>query len=362
MPANTIAAPVLRSAVSALWKQPAAHTIPTLATIALDTDTTVSTDSNIWITSLPRGAYSSARTVGMTHILEFSSHVGRTASSLAQMVSSSSNGSDRKEPLAWPATDPAHLATVLRPLAAAALAQYYKSNNLHVPPNPISSNPNGISGGRGSPNDSACEETKVTWLVSTDAATVAVHCAPLHAPGVGEHSALVAGAPRALAGAKDSQWVHDRAALASVLATGGYNEVLLASPAEAPARVYEGLSSNAFALVSTDSGVELHTAPLEDVLTGTILKIVLDVAREMQLPVVFAHPDASVEGCKRWVAAFVTSTSRLVCPLARIDFAPVAGSPTTRPSFKLDAHHPIVEEIVRRVDAEVWKRALLIME
>ncbi|KAI9164399.1 hypothetical protein H9P43_008250 [Blastocladiella emersonii ATCC 22665] len=303
-------------------------------------------DSNAWILSLPRGAYTGARTVFRTHIMDYPGHVARTASSLAKMEAATSF-EEATPALRAAVTDPTTLGQWMQPVVSAALRAYYTANHLEAP----------------LPDAHAADETKITWLV-TDNGTLAVHCAALAPPGPREpeHTlAKVAGSPRGNAEAKDSQWVADRQVLNTHMAGGHVNEVLLVDGG----RVFEGLSSNFFTIeprVSPAAGSsgpfaawQVRTAPLSDVLTGTVLKLVVAVLESLQVPLVYDHP--RLDERDRWAAAFVTSTSRLVCPLARIEFVEGAD-----PALALDPRHPLLVAIADGVQKLVSERAFLVYE
>lgn len=72
------------------------------------------------------------------------------------------------------------------------------------------------------------------------------------------------------------------------------------------------MSSNFFVL-RLDG--KIQTAPLDSVLTGTVMKKLL-LETESKADVVFEF--ARVEEIDSWLGAFITSTSRLVLPIHRI--------------------------------------------
>ena len=118
------------------------------------------------------------------------------------------------------------------------------------------------------------------------------------------------GAPRKNAAAKAVSWVRDREGLEKRKPADA-NEVVLVDD---EGRLLEGLSSNFYALY--DDGT-LHTAPEGMVLGGTVRKVVLEVCEREGIEVVLEPP--SVNDADRFVAAFVSSTSRLLLPLAKFD-------------------------------------------
>jgi len=125
----------------------------------------------------------------------------------------------------------------------------------------------------------------------------------------------VRGVPRQNAAAKDSEWVRQRQVYEDKK-PDGINEVLLVA---VDGGVYEGLTSNFFALVDG----ALHTAG-DDVLMGSVREAVLRVAARENLPVVLKAP--SLRDLDRWEGAFISSTSRLLLPIDVI-FVPDATPP-----------------------------------
>ncbi|CAJ1329281.1 unnamed protein product, partial [Effrenium voratum] len=124
---------------------------------------------------------------------------------------------------------------------------------------------------------------------------------------------------------KDVQWVNDRQQLEEIIQGLGVqipglgvvflcpiqgnadiNEVVMY---DAHGCITEGLQTNFFA---SRAGT-LFTAPDERVLSGTVRKVVLDVARENGIPVRFECP--KIGDLDKWDSCFVCSTSRLVKPI-----------------------------------------------
>ncbi|KNE71138.1 hypothetical protein AMAG_15805 [Allomyces macrogynus ATCC 38327] len=320
--------------VAARWTaSPTASAAPVTAEITVET-TNVPGDSNIWLLALPRGAYTGARTVQQSHIFDYQGHIQRTATSLAKMQPPST-------PLERHLTDPPTLATWLRPVARAALSSYYLTNPTL-------------------PNHA---ETKITWLVASDG-TLAVHCTHLKAPGPaptsGQTKAILAlgAGHRGNAAAKDSAWVSGRQALIDAYLTPDVNEVVLVDGSD----VYEGLSSNFIAVVEKPDGeVVLQSAPLDAVLTGTILRAVIEDEKTKGVArVEFAFPQVAEVGTK-WRAAAVTSTSRLVTPIRTVEIVDV-GSGKVEKMVELDAQHPVLVKVMQNVQEQVVARAEKILD
>jgi branched-subunit amino acid aminotransferase/4-amino-4-deoxychorismate lyase len=86
------------------------------------------------------------------------------------------------------------------------------------------------------------------------------------------------------------------------------NEVILS---DEDGNLFEGLSSNFFVILSDGS---LQTAPMESVLTGTVMRKVLRDWKFSQI--VFENP--KISEIDTWEGAFITSTSRLILPIDKI--------------------------------------------
>lgn len=83
------------------------------------------------------------------------------------------------------------------------------------------------------------------------------------------------------------------------------NEVLLIDDA---GRVYEGMSSNFFAVrVKEDGSPVLVTAPLEHVLLGTVMKIVMAVCEQHRIPIEWTFPCIQDARAGKWEGCFLTS-------------------------------------------------------
>lgn len=118
--------------------------------------------------------------------------------------------------------------------------------------------------------------------------------------------ALVRGAPRANAAAKDSAWVGERAGLAGAGKAAGANEVVLV---DADGRLMEGLSSNFYA-VEADGAVA--TAG-EGVLSGTVRDVALRACAGEGIAVRLDAP--LLADARAWRGCMVSSTSRLMLPV-----------------------------------------------
>lgn len=86
------------------------------------------------------------------------------------------------------------------------------------------------------------------------------------------------------------------------------NEVILSDDS---GYLYEGLSSNFFVIRSDGC---LQTAPLTEVLAGTIMRRVLEKWKYSEI----VFEKARGEDALGWRGAFITSTSRLILPIHTI--------------------------------------------
>jgi len=105
---------------------------------------------------------------------------------------------------------------------------------------------------------------------------------------------------------KDVQWVNDRKQLEEIQRELQVNELIMHDES---GDVTEGLQTNFFAELDGT----LYTAPDERVLSGTVRKVVLEVAEANGIPVKLECPNIS--HIQRWGSCFICSTSRLVKPI-----------------------------------------------
>lgn len=123
---------------------------------------------------------------------------------------------------------------------------------------------------------------------------------------------------RALPQAKSLNTLVNHLAKARALHAGEHEGVLV----DRDGHVTEGSSSNLFVV----RGGVLLTAPEEDVLTGVTQLEVLSVARSLGIAVL--REKLPLAGRSAWDEAFLTSTSRHVLPLVRLDGLPIGdGAP-----------------------------------
>ncbi|KAJ2083561.1 hypothetical protein H4R24_000724 [Coemansia sp. RSA 988] len=192
-------------------------------------------------------------------------------------------------------------------------------------------------------------ENKITVLVGKNG--VQIQLAKLQEPDGASCWVRFVGGKRDHPEAKDLQWVHEREVLEQLIVSP-INEVVLVDSAEnvRGSRFYEGTSSNFFAVRRiSDKGqqqqltfkdYELVSAPLDSVLLGTVMKLVLRICETDKIPVRY-QPLVELDA---WEGAFVSSTSRLVLPVGGIAFGD-----NGQMSQKLDAENPLVMHLRERV-------------
>ncbi|KAI8464193.1 MAG: hypothetical protein J3K34DRAFT_123071 [Monoraphidium minutum] len=301
-----------------------------------------------WLQAAPRGAYTTARTVGDgARVLKLSSHVARLAQSATLMAQADSQLVTSEGP-PGPSFSPEQLRPCVLSCVGATIAAFREGAC--------------AGGGAGAaPAQQACEtgeqqqqqeqegdgavegeqqeqqeqrqgggaaegeqqqeqrQLKLTMLMTWRAAgDFDLWChgealPPRPRPPV---RLQIRGLPRANARAKDSEWVRQRRALEATKPPG-VNEVVLATPG---GELMEGLSSNFFAL----QGGALVTAD-EGVLSGTVREVVLQVCHDLGLPVHLRPP--KISEAPEWQAAFISSTSRLLLPADEVSWvAPPSAS------------------------------------
>ena len=132
---------------------------------------------------------------------------------------------------------------------------------------------------------------------------------------------------RSLPKAKLTVFIHQAAQLQRELPSDIHEAILVNSDGE----LLEGLSSNFFAVLD---GV-LHTAG-ESVLSGTTRALVIDEARQNELPM--RIQGINIQAIPRVSEAFITSASRAVLPLCQIDDC-LIGSPGPVTRRLMTAYH-----------------------
>ncbi|KAF9184115.1 hypothetical protein BGZ51_003553 [Haplosporangium sp. Z 767] len=282
----------------------------------------------------PPGSYTGMRTIDKLGILDFTGHTNRLANSLQHIqfpdgaVGTLDDKSAAEELAAF--ERPEIMKKETADLVRAGLKLYYSQ----------------LKGDLSNGSTLAIQgDTKVTVLCTWDTKikrpTLIAHFEPLMAPTGRRCQVEIHGAPRSLAHAKDSQWVRDREKLLAKMSKDS-NEALLLD--QATQNLYEGLSSNFFAFHRKRQ--TLLSAPLDSVLQGTVLKMVLSICKEENIPVDFTFPN--LKQLDEWEGAFLSSTSRLILPIEKLVLPDR--------SVKEFGESPTIELIRNKVRKECEKR------
>jgi branched-subunit amino acid aminotransferase/4-amino-4-deoxychorismate lyase len=302
--------------------------------------------SKEFILKLPRGAYTTARTVGRSSVFELETHLERLATSAQLMMD---DDAAKAAPTAGAAPAPPMTvdAVLLRQDVLASVRAAIASHA----------------------ERSACElkvTVLATWTVAAGAAGAAgaaaeretssakfeVHThvgdlVPRRAPPV---CVVVRGSPRENARAKDSDWIRQRQGLEDEKPAHVDEVVMMAEDGGLP----EGTQTNFFAV----KGGTLFTAG-EGVLEGTVRRVVLEVCERDGIPVELVPPN--VADVMAWEGAFVSSTSRLVLPIDEIEVprGQFAGMPEgAKRKFE---GRSLVHQIEDKVMAEIESHSLSVM-
>eukprot|EP01135_Chromosphaera_perkinsii_P007987 Nk52_evm59s1073 gene=Nk52_evmTU59s1073 len=247
---------------------------------------------------LPRGAYTGCRTVNRRSILSLETHAKRISDTLNLLVFSKDKIMGKKAGVEE------------FPMATKKLASFRKWETcrdaiirLLVPCFKYFDNVNADKA-------ESIWEVKVGIFVSfafdQGNPILCCHLSPLQKPPQSV-SAQVLWQARQTPSAKDSQWVKRRCSM-------GYlqkevNEYILKTD---EGYITEGAASNVFFV---KQGV-VYSAPPEEILEGTIWKLVIDVCKEQQITLKYKmFKEDDLGDCE---AAFLTSTSRLVLPVRKL--------------------------------------------
>lgn len=243
----------------------------------------------------PRGAYTSGRTVRKTSVFGLDHHLQRLATSSATIGANIGVGED-----ILAECELERLAPRVKECLRASLEEWIRLC-------PEAEHEAKLTVLLGLAASSARDVAPPEEILHDGHLQVFVQVSPLVSDGCRGTHALIQGAPRSHAKAKDSSWVHQRAALEEVK-TGSVDEVLLMADTGA---VVEGTQTNFFAL----QGGKVYTADA-GVLHGTVRAVVLDVCKANGIPVVLKPPNLG--SAHAWEGAFVSSTSRLAHQLTHI--------------------------------------------
>ncbi|KAL1920400.1 uncharacterized protein VTP21DRAFT_777 [Calcarisporiella thermophila] len=297
------------------------------------------TSTNEFFLENPRGAYTGARTVNRKAIVELDAHIERIANSMRIMKFIPPTFADNtEEPIRIaselePLRNPQTLREILIPLLRAGMHRYLSREDV--------------------PAEGDIKLGVVAcYCFEKMKPRLMAHFDHLHTPQVERCKVEVWGEPRESAQAKDSKWVRERMSL-DASKQPDTNEVLLTDHLHA---VYEGIASNFFAVLPSNSSsccFEIHTAPLEYVLLGTIMRVVLLVCERESIKVKYEFPD--LRTATEWEGAFLASTSRLVLPIETIRFR------DGQQAIHFPRKSEFIEWLREEVTKEVVRRAVPIL-
>jgi len=158
-------------------------------------------------------------------------------------------------------------------------------------------------------------EMKLTTLLAVDDAND--HQLYVHVQALGNRpekpvKIQVMGAPRSNAAAKDSGWVSSRQGLWDAREEDVHEVVLC----DDDGKLFEGLSSNFFALVRDEAGAPVLYTAREGVLLGTVRDLALKLCPELDIKVVEEPP--TMRQVEEAEEIFISSTSRWVLPVGEL--------------------------------------------
>ncbi|KAI8989430.1 aminotransferase [Pilobolus umbonatus] len=250
-----------------------------------------------FILSYPRGAYTGMRTFERDSIVELTLHMKRIIQSLSSMTfphPGEEIESNRVKQALSPLRDYNKLEAILVPLLKKGLSVYYDEVDTEC-------------------HDEAKVSVMVTYSLEKESPILAAHFMKLPAVSLTKRVAVdVENKARQAPVIKDSQWVRDRETLEK-FKSNEVNEVILKDDM---GQLYEGISSN-FVAVRRDSNNNpvLMCAPLDHILLGTILKLVMILCEKHNIKIEWTYPKLEDASAGKWEGCFITSTSRLLLPI-----------------------------------------------
>jgi branched-subunit amino acid aminotransferase/4-amino-4-deoxychorismate lyase len=269
-----------------------------------------------FLKSAPRGAYTTARTCGVTRVFDFEEHVRRTHKSALAMGMRPDAGVTEEH---LRADMQSSFAGVIHVLQCQLVGRDWASRldpgaALHGNEGEIKLTSVLLWG------EDVCREARALFephLVNPSplpgehfaGCLLLTHATPLPPRRTPPIKVLVRGAPRHNAAAKDSAWVTDRLALEAAQPKD-VEELLLSNESG----ILEGTQTNFFAVV----GGRVQTAE-EGVLAGTVRTFVFEACAQLGIPVDCVPPKVSDAVSGQWDGAFLSSTSRLVLPIDSLD-------------------------------------------
>eukprot|EP00297_Palpitomonas_bilix_P012864 CAMPEP_0113873164 /NCGR_PEP_ID=MMETSP0780_2-20120614/3617_1 /TAXON_ID=652834 /ORGANISM="Palpitomonas bilix" /LENGTH=297 /DNA_ID=CAMNT_0000858777 /DNA_START=55 /DNA_END=948 /DNA_ORIENTATION=+ /assembly_acc=CAM_ASM_000599 len=239
------------------------------------------TSSEEFLKSFPRGAYSSARTVGRSAIFNLERHVSRLINAAQTIALDEGTIEHLKEYL--PSND--NMRERMIKEVGASVKKYVDMYG-------------------------AESELKITFLytgwANKSTPCLYIHLAPLKAFSTSV-KVQVLGKPRERAEAKDSRWVSERQQYTTKKREDVNEIILLGEGGKLP----EGSETNFYVLQDG----KIVTAS-EGILFGSVRDTVLQAAQKLDIPVEFRTP--TLDTISSWEGAMISSTSRLLLPVEGI--------------------------------------------
>ena len=275
-----------------------------------------------WLEQSPRGAYTTARTVGGSSVFELSFHLQRLARSATIMLDA--------DVVDW---KPGAIEAQQRNVTAVTISA--------LRPRVLRRMRDAVTAYRhlfGDANGELKLTVLVTWVDQGEQdVAVLVHATsmpPARSPPI---KIQVRGAPRHNADAKDSDWVRQRRVYENQKPSDVEEVVLI----DSNGGILEGLSSNFYAIVDG----QLRTAG-EGVLKGSMREAVLRVAARENVPVVLKPP--RLDELSAWEGAFISSTSRFLLAVDEIskpDTTPIIHKVFPRTDLVSRLEKAVLEEV-----------------
>jgi len=277
-------------------------------------------DSKQFLQERGRGAYTTARTVGRTKVFDLDAHLNRTADNLTAITGTHVS---REE-----------IIVETKRVMASSIQAFLQGVEEEEEEDPLETGRNGREirltvhatlSSSSFPSSSSSASAAAAAAAASAASRfqeganragtpsllrISCHAAPL--PEIPKSPVVVElrGVARENAKIKDSKWICQRSEIEKLVGPHVNEFVLMDDKHEI---ITEGSQSNFYALI----GGKLYTAG-EDVLEGTIRRLVLDVCQRENIPVVLEAPSVSslmrgeFEGCA------ISSTSRLLLPVGKV--------------------------------------------
>ncbi|PVU98395.1 hypothetical protein BB559_001603 [Furculomyces boomerangus] len=332
-----------------------------------------------FIVEYPKSVYTSARTVGFTRILALESHFTRLGKSLELYLKEDEERETNfkiklTEILGKEQANKFNTRDFweerLLPWIKTGLLKFNEQVQIRNPKLEIKS-PSDTTPSRQLSDFE--HEAKVSFSVSVDPILIRMHITRLYVKEGGNQQIILAKGERTNPTAKHTHWVQERKKLQSLIIPP-VNEVVLVNPNTLCCT--EGLSSNFFVVekivpsfhggsqsnlsrssdtssedfqsVEKMNGVEsirnfrLVCTPIDKILTGTIMQIVLQICKEDKIPIIYKSAALSGLQTGQWAGAFITSTSRLVLPISGVKIF-------DRSNILSVGYCPLVEHIKKRV-------------